>query len=236
MNKTILIALLILAIVIIFSGVVFLYLNLGELPLADINFNLEKEEKEISYEVSLKEDTLRNDNYEISFKKIESNSLGGETVNSFIENEIKDFKDKANSKVPNLRENNFEHKYIMDIGLESYQTEDYLSYILNIGKYTGGANMNQIIKNFTFDKRKNKEIKLSEIILPNKQDEFIKKVRTALKEEDTFPGVEESFYFSDIHSFYFTENKINILFSKYEVAPGAAGIIEISINRNNLVK
>ncbi|MFW6282708.1 MAG: RsiV family protein [Minisyncoccales bacterium] len=237
-NKKLTTIILILVVIVIFGGVLFLYLNLGDFSFADVSIESsnKSEEKELSYEVSLKEEELREDNYEIDVEEIKSNSLGADEVNKFIKKQISDFKEKSNNEVPPLRERGFDHKYTMNIDVESHQNENYVSYILNIGKYTGGANMNQIIESFIFNKDNNKEVTLSDIILENKKDEFMKQVRKALKEADTFPGIEDNFHFSDIHSFYLTEDKLNIVFSKYEVAPGAAGIIEISIDSDKLIR
>ncbi len=239
MNNKVITILLIIAILLLSGGIIFLYLDLGESSLPHESLSNPKEEntseKELSFNASFQSLNSNNENYEINYQKVEEGVLGAKEVNQFIKKEVEDFKEKANSEVPPLREQNFNYKYTLDIELESYQTEDYLSYILSIGEYTGGANVNQVVESFVFNKENYKEVSLSEIILPNKQDQFMQKVRSALKEKDTFPGVAESFYFSDIHCFYLTEDKINIRFSKYEIAPGAAGILEISIKKDNLL-
>lgn len=194
------------------------------------------DEKEINYDVNINDLEDKNDYYEVNFQKVSEDTLGADKINQFIEEKVEDFKEKANSEVPDLKERGFMAKYTLDIKIESFQTEKYLSYVLKTGEYTGGANTNQVIESFIFSKEENEELKLSDIIEEGEKDSFMGEVRARLEQKDTFPNVAKNIFFSDLHSFYVTNEEIIILFSKYEVAPGVAGIVEVRIDKEGLIK
>ncbi len=176
-----------------------------------------------------------NDFYEINAKIINSKSFTSCTVNSFIKDRIIEFQKLANKQMPELVEQGFEGKYLLDISIEDYQTEKYISYVLKIGEYTGGANMNQIVNTFTFDKEKEQRINLSDLV---KKDIFMDELKKELRnsEKDLFSGMVDDVSFQDVNSFYVEDNKVIILFSKYQIAPGAAGIVEVELNKESVIK
>lgn len=178
----------------------------------------------------------QSDYYEINVETINGDALGSMAVNSFIEQEVSEFKLMANTQVPELREIGFSGKYTLDIIIEDHQTDNYISYVLKRGEYTGGANANQITKSFVFNKKNQKEVNLSEIV---NESFFTKTLKEKLKKMEnngnTFPGVSEQISLQDINSFYINKEEIGVLFSEYKVAPGVAGIVEIKLDKEKII-
>ncbi len=170
--------------------------------------------------------------YEAKVELISNDSVGGGEVNNFIKSHREEFTQKAIEEVTQLRNDGFDFKYSLDMIIEDYLSEDYLSYVVMISEYTGGANINQTVETFTFDRHGNKisleelaDLEILEEVLTHKLKEM---------EDDLFPEAYEQLSIRDIDSFYIDKEKLVIVFSKYEIAPGTAGIIEVTIEFNEL--
>jgi hypothetical protein len=176
-----------------------------------------------------------NDFYNLNAKIMNSETFTSCAVNSFIKNRIVEFQKLASKQVPELKEEGFQGKYSLDISVQDYQTEEYISYLLKIGEYTGGANANQVVNTFVFDKKEQKQLSLEEAV---EKDSFMLELKNKLKnkEEDLFLGIVEEITFEDINAFYIDKDSIVVLFSKYQIAPGAAGVVEVSLNKKNIIK
>jgi hypothetical protein len=93
----------------------------------------------------------------------------------------------------------------------------------------------EVYKNETF-LGKNYGKKRYLVIKKDVVDEYLlmEKLRTELlaMEEDmyVFSGVSEEISFSDLNNFYIDGNNLVLVFSKYEIAPGTAGIIRIEFD------
>lgn len=196
---------------------------------------MEKEAIPADREVVFKPFSESNEYYEINAKKPTGNYADAEKVRLFVEDWVEDFKELAESEGPGLREIGFPHKHTLDILLSSHSSDDYFSYVLLIGEYTGGANVNHLVETFVFERRFGNEISITGVVSEDGLDEFLGKIRSELKarEDDyVFPGISEEITLDNIRSFYVTDEEITVLFSKYEVAPGAAGIVDISVPRS----
>ncbi|MGM0439455.1 MAG: DUF3298 domain-containing protein [Patescibacteria group bacterium] len=209
-------------IVLLVSG--FYLYNEQKIPFIDY----EKEDVEISYDPVSEE----NDYYMINVEKISGEVLGAETVNGFIEEYTSDFKEMAEDDLADVEEDLMTGKYSLDMKIEDYKTDQYISYVLRIGEYTGGANMNQTTDSFLFDRNNKEELTLADVV---DEDSFMEELRSKLltgeEEGNFFPNISEEIGFKDVESFYITQEEVVVLFSKYKVAPGVAGIVEINIDR-----
>jgi len=175
------------------------------------------------------------DYYTLDISYPEKKTVGLDLVKDYINNRVEEFKKMAKEEVVDLRKQGFEYKYTIDIKTEVQETENYISYVLYIAEYTGGANVNQIVKTFVLNKENREEVSIPDILNEGEVESFVNKVKEELKSReassDVFPGISDEISLSGLENFYVTEKEIVVLFSKYEVAPGAAGIITVSVLR-----
>ncbi len=175
--------------------------------------------------------------------------IGGELYNSEKETE-KDFPDRPKMV------------YSYNISYEKYESKDKgtVSYVFNTYEFTGGAHGINVVNTFTFDKNGKRDIesildfsngngvKLTKILennLLNSKNEMIIKDMLEeglgikyLKSDGSIDKEKcncDGFYIgSNFQNFYITDNGINFVFSQYQIAPGAAGVLETLIDWNTL--
>jgi hypothetical protein len=187
----------------------------------------ENEEKEILIE--------NTDAYEINVELPASRSIGTERVSAFIENEVETFKtlaeEEAGSGLSARGDQSF--TYNLDVAVETHESSEYFSYVVLIGEYTGGANANQRVETFVFEKNTGEQASLSDIVLEAEREEVLRELKSSLLElEGIFKESVEELTFSTLNTFYVERSgNLTFLFSKYEVAAGSAGIIEVTIER-----
>ncbi len=185
----------------------------------------------------------KSENYEISGRYANENLLGSSAVNLYVNDYIESFKSQADEDVPGLRDQDSAiEKYTLDIDTVSYAGIEYVFHVLTIGEYTGGASTNAVIQTFAYRVEDGLAVDLKEFVDENQKADFMKTLKEKLlahgEDSDDGVGVFEDVVadlkFEDIRAFYFQNEEIIVLFSKYEVAPGAAGIIRISIPLSDL--
>lgn len=150
-------------------------------------------------------------------------------------------------------------KYVYDISYKSYESKDHhtISYVFNIYEYTGGAHGNSIVFTYSFNENgkldidkilniadNNNDIALSRVLADNilkssndmySKDMVMNGLGLAYLKDDgkTFDKVkcdcDGFFYGSNFQKFYITDQGITFMFNQYEVAPGAAGIVEVNL-------
>jgi hypothetical protein len=173
--------------------------------------------------------------YILDFDYPEGNKVGIERVKEFIDSAKNEFEERAEFEVSELKKEGFNHKYGFYLRANNYETDNYLSYVLSISQYTGGANMNEIVKTFVFDKLDNNQVYISDIFSEEKVNSLVQSVKNDLKEKEsdymTFPGVFEKINIDSLDKFYITDSKVVFMFSKYEVSPGAVGVVSIEIDK-----
>lgn len=177
--------------------------------------------------------------------------IGGEVYNSEKEAE-KDFSDR-----PKMT-------YSLDISFDKYSSKEKgtVSYLFNIYEFTGGAHGINAINTFTFNKNGKVDIqdildlssgdnaiKLSRVLADNlktkggdmiEENMMMEGLGLAYLKVDgkTFDNVKcacDGFNFaSNFQNFYITDEGMNFVFSQYQIAPGAAGIIKTLIDWNTL--
>ncbi|MEA4910820.1 hypothetical protein SDC9_21677 [bioreactor metagenome] len=222
------------------------------------------EEKKITnntdfYEINIKypEDS-RDKNKEIeSFilasteRKKDDWKVGGEIYND----------EKALTKLYPDRANT---AYTYDITYQTYEapSRGTISYVFNTYEFTGGAHGNSVVNTFTFNKdgkiaiddiltlaENNNDIKLSRVlaekIRQSQGDMVIEDMlmeglglaylkadgKTLDKEKCNCDGF---FFGSNFQNFYLTDEGITFLFNQYQVAPGAAGIVKVTLDWDSL--
>ena len=184
-------------------------------------------ESEIKY-TSFKEES---DYYTIEAVNVSEDSLGAKIVNDIINDKLLEFKEIVEEDVFGLKERGFDLSYYLGISVEDYQTNKYLFYLLNYDEYTGGANVNQYVRSIGLDKASGDIIELSDVV---DEDLLMQELRAKLlaMEEDmyVFSGVSEEISFSDLNNFFIDGNNLVLIFSKYEIAPGAVGIVSIKFD------
>lgn len=217
-------------------------------PLTD----LEDEEVVISEEEILGKETPvtpgavisdESENYNISGRYANINLLGSEEVNAYINSYSSSFKAQADEDLPALREEGSAvDKYTLEIDAVSYAGVGYVFHVLNIGEYTGGASSNAVVETFAYRVSDGLRVSLDEFVATEDQADFMKTLRKELidhgKENSDSGGVfvddVGNLTFSDIKTFYVSGGNLVVVFSKYEIAPGSAGIIEIKIPLSDL--
>lgn len=177
-----------------------------------------------------------NENYSISGYYAPDSSIGSTEVNNFISDYIREFESLANEDVPDLRENQSAiGEYTLNIGYDSYESEKYIFHVVSFGEYTGGANANSVVYSFGFELSSGREVSLDDFVSESNREQFVSDLKRRLLEIDNLGGdtvgvfedVVSGLAYEDISTFYVEDNKLVIVFSKYEVAPGAAGIIKV---------
>lgn len=162
--------------------------------------------------------------------------IGSNEVVSFIDDKVNDFKNLAVQGVSDLRDRGFDTKYSLFINLENYQSENYFSHVLFISEYTGGANMNQTVRSFVYDKDTGNKVSISDVFPEGEADSFIDEIKSELYSREGEIGIfrdsVDKLSINSLDSFYITDNDIVVLFSKYEVAPGASGVVKVNITKD----
>ncbi len=185
--------------------------------------------------VEFVEEINETEEYKVEVEYPEGHGVGIEEVKSYIDKKVDDFKERAVEEVRRMREDGFSYKYTLNLGGDVYRSGNFISYVLYMSEYTGGANVNQVVKSFVFDKRSNKQVLLSDILSEEEVGGLLGEVRLSLEKReeasDVFPGVSDEISLDNLDDFYVTDLEFVFLFSKYEVAPGAAGIVEIEVDR-----
>ncbi len=177
-----------------------------------------------------------------------------EKIKSFVETKIADFKKaseenwKARKATSPLNKDLGEYPekpFYFDISWEPAQLNDrYISFVLHISFYEGGANGNEIVAAFNYDLSNNLEITLSDLLgdypdyLKTISYHTIKELESSIKTEGNADMLikminegagpkEENF-----ENFTFSDKMINIYFSKTKVLPGYFGEQGVRIPRS----
>ncbi|MBO5138722.1 MAG: DUF3298 domain-containing protein [Bacilli bacterium] len=156
-----------------------------------------------------------------------------EYIKEKIENIIKEFMEYA-KEAPQK-----EIVYSLYITYKSYIYQNYISYVFSISMYTGGAHPDNRILSVNYNVKHNKIIKITDIY--NNLTKLSEISRKLLKNKNeinsiTLPldmileGTTPNDY--NFRNYALTDNGVIIFFEPYQVAPYAAGTIEITIPYN----
>lgn len=140
---------------------------------------------------------------------------------------------KKSTKGSPLPEN---FQFSLTIFYETYEYDNYLSYVFHIEDETGGAHPNHRLKTIVYDTKNNKIVTLEDLIKYNKNILTIlsKTSRKILKDnsqitnlsmlyEGTSPEKE------NFSNFVLTKDGLDIFFPRYQIAPYSSGTFKITI-------
>ncbi len=140
-----------------------------------------------------------------------------------------------------------EQLYYFSVSWEPAEiTTHYLSFIVRMAAFEGGANENQEIMTFNYDFQKKAPIELASFFHndPNYLSTVSQLVRTQLSAslKDASPGYDPTSMLNEgttpdiknFQNFTFTDDVLTIYFPKYQVAPGAFGEQKASFVRSAL--
>ncbi|RJQ24454.1 DUF3298/DUF4163 domain-containing protein [Candidatus Parcubacteria bacterium] len=171
-------------------------------------------------------------------------------VSEFKKQATKNWKERKKAPLPNGKSPEYpEDPFTLNINWSPQQlNNNYISFILKINSFTGGANETQDLISFNHDLKNNKEVKLEDLF-PNNPD-YLKNIsKTAednltqqlesrwdrgasyknaknILEKGTAPN-EENF-----KHFTLDDNNVYFYFPKSQVAPSSFGEQKITISRN----
>lgn len=175
----------------------------------------------------------KTNNYKITvyYPKTDYSKLNN-VINDKIYGYIKEFKEDVNSSDYPINQ-----YYSLIILYDSYEYDNYISYIFRIEDYTGGAHPNHRIYTVVYDIKNNEIITIDDLINKNQNilNIFSENSREILKNnnritsstmlyEGTKPKTE------NFHNFVFSKDGIILFFQHYQVAPYSQGEFNVVIN------
>lgn len=177
-------------------------------------------------------------------------------IEDLVKNSLEDFKKNSqdnfkaiNDTMPagEKKSEYPELPFSFDCGWDEVQSnQDYISFVLSIYSFSGGAHGASAVFGFNYDVKNKKEITI-ESLLDNSQANLEKLVTIArkitydqLKSQEAFAQdmAEQGTapVFENYKNFNFDQNNLIIYFQRYQVSFGAAGEITIKIPYSELEK
>ncbi len=234
MKKPLMVALIVLAIGLIFFAFFNKPASLKELPSAD---NLKETSKEKNFIAKQSERTIAENEgdwiinalYPVSNKKEISLSIE-ETIQKIIS----DFKESDFGPI-------FEEGFQSTLGINYSVTEsqETVSYIFKIYSYGGGAHGMTSMVTRVFDTETGNQLGLRDIFIDgyftNIREELRATLTEKLGESSTKDAIEGGTALEDyIENFYLTDTAIGFVFSSYGVGPYAIGVVDVQVPFENV--
>ena len=161
--------------------------------------------------------------------------LLNESISNYINSNLEEFK----KEVSVINKDEIDFKFNYDITFNSYEYNDYISIVLDITYYTGGAHPIEIIKSFNYNIKGNKMVTIEDLTNMNENILSILSERTykiLSKHERIEKYSDENFLtngtsanIKNFSEFAFTKDGLIIFFNKYQVAPYVAGSFEVKL-------
>jgi len=160
---------------------------------------------------------------------IDTLDIENDYLNSLVKNKVKEIKENFLNEIKDTKEQK-EFTYTLDIQSELFFFKDYISCVLFIEDYKGGAHPNHFIYTIVIDKKQNKIITLEDII--EKNPSFLTTVSKIVRSElvynpkivDTEMMFEGTRPIKENYSkFVLTESGFLLYFPPYQVAPYRSG-------------
>jgi len=132
--------------------------------------------------------------------------------------------------------------WYLKIGAEIiYNSDEYISLMIGIETFTGGAHPNSTTNYYVFNTKSNQRLRLKDIISDTIQFKKIleKNFRRQNGISDTVSLAELGYNIYDDEfvlneNIGFTQNQVIVHFNPYEIAPYSMGPTSVSINKNEL--
>lgn len=162
-----------------------------------------------------------------------TSGVGYGEVKQYVLDEVDSFQKNVTEDVMEVaptRQNIYKNDYKIFI------TDKYVSYKVSSYIYRGGANGIALVKTFVFTKD-GAPVTLDEFVPNDKRDLVFQKVEEGIRKVNGVEKGEDPEFevaYGDIANFYITKDALVIAFDEYSVAPGAAGVVTIKVDRSVL--
>lgn len=136
--------------------------------------------------------------------------------------------------------NNKDAMYSYDSSMTcTYNSDNYLSLVENNYIFTMGAHPISVVKGHTYDVKTGKKLSLGDFVKDKEELKQYLKDWIAKQEDGMFfPEANDSVdaYFKGEYELQFAlyENEFHIIFQEYDIAPYAAGVIEVNVDKSLL--
>lgn len=171
--------------------------------------------------------------YKIEADLVSSSATSAQEVNDVIRGVIDDF-------IALAKENNQTRMYpngeirpfTMDVVTERHVFDSLTSYYVEFYEYTGGAHGNAVVDTFVYN-TEGGMVELTDIIDSTQVAVLLSAVKAGVYEQfgrdGAFVDSVENLTIEEL-DFYIDNSQIYVVFSQYDVAPGAAGVVEIVLD------
>ena len=185
------------------------------------------------YQIATTTSRQTTDRYNIEVELPQGTSTAAKSARAFLRTRRADF---TQFIVENTTEKDSSHQptYTFTVRLDTYQTNRYLSFVYTINEYTGGVNANTSVRTFVEDKSNRQLVSLADMTTSENRSDFTANIKGKLRDSlksQVFPEAVSNLTFKGLDDFYITRDHIVVLFAPYTVAPGAAGIVTVSVER-----
>lgn len=187
-------------------------------------------------EATLEETT---DAYTIHSESPREGTPAALAARTYIINEVSRFKGEAVSAYNEYKTTKPEWPWrTYEQSLVSVRGESlaYDSYLVTHYEYTGGANGMEMVRAFTYDAVTGKQLSLNDVVPPHNQARLLHAVQADLKSQNGSAGIPDVFTdtidaltFTDLQNFYINGGTLYVVFSEYDVAPGAFGAVRVML-------
>jgi len=198
-----------------------------------------RNKKDDTYKINIIEQkfTFESNKINIIFPKVkyEDNTLIENKINNLINNiYLRHGVDIKRKKVLEDSISEFNSSFE-----QSYKIKNIFGIkFINWMYYDGAAHGNDEIVSLNINLNNGEEFEFKDIFRGKYKDLIIDLVKDKLKEHDCKDSYFDfdNIQLRDTQEFYISDNKLIIIFFKYEIAPGCCGSIEISLDLNEVIK
>lgn len=163
--------------------------------------------------------------------------VGSDSVTSYVRERIALFKKRARAEdIADRRgERQLAPQFELRVKTKRYEAAGTISYVVRKYAHTGGAHGRTTIATFVFGKD-GQVLSLADVIPPERREAFMRTLRQKLRSaRNVQPEALRNVTFTGLDTFYVTDSEVVVMFSRYEIAPGAAGVISVPLPRGDFV-
>lgn len=160
--------------------------------------------------------------------QLPKDAVGSETVRIYIQEQLDKLKNNSQSQ-------DTQNKISESTKTEVYKTDKLVSYKV-VTTREGGATSDIRVEAFVYDKDGN-ELDGEELIARDKYQDFLDATQNKVYDKYNVDASNPNNPFSAIENLliddlklYIKEDNIHVVFPKYEIGPGAAGVIDIALS------
>jgi hypothetical protein len=185
------------------------------------------------YQIATTTNRQTTDRYKIEVELPQGTSTAAKSARAFLRTRRADFTQFIAENTTG-KDSSYQPTYTFTARLDTYQTNRNLSFVYTINEYTGGVNANTSVRTFVEDKSNRQLGSLADMIASENRSDFTANIKGKLRDtlkSQVFPEAVSNLTFKDFDDFYVNGDRIVVLFAPYTVAPGAAGIVTVSVER-----